>query len=122
MGFGMVCALSGIAYGAELALPPSILADLAGERDSGGEARGGAYFGFWQLSEKLNLALAAGIALPLLGLVGYVPGTSQAAMGDLSSMYALAPCALKGIALMLLWIAPVEVRVGQAPAVSGGCT
>jgi len=122
VGFGMVCALSGIAYGAELALPPSILADLAGEREAAGEARGGAYFGFWQLSEKLNLALAAGTALPLLGLAGYVPGTPQAARGDLSSMYALAPCALKGIALMLLWIAPVEVRVRQAPAVSGGCT
>lgn len=120
--FGMVCALSGIAYGAELALPPSILADVV-DRDRGaGETRpDGAYFGLWQLTEKLNLALAAGIALPILGVLGYQPGTAQPAMGQLSFMYAAAPCALKLLAVATLWFAPIETRAWAAP-VSRGTT
>jgi Na+/melibiose symporter-like transporter len=110
VAFGMVCALSGIAYGAELALPASLLADLADEDGSGPGGRQGAYFGFWQLVEKLNLALAAGLALPLLGWAGYQPGTPQAQGGDLSAMYALVPCMLKTIALWALWRAPLDRR------------
>ena len=109
LAFGLVCALSGIAYGAELALPPSLLADVV-DADAA-VARGrpdGAYFGFWQLTEKLNLALAAGIALPLLGWAGYESGQTQPRMGDLSAMYALVPCLLKTVAVGLLWRAPVD--------------
>lgn len=106
--FAIVCALSGIAYGAELALPPSLLADVAD--DSGGGAGEGVHFGFWQLTEKANLAIAAGVALPVLGLAGYQPGTPQAAMGNLSAMYALIPCLLKLGALAVLWAAPLDAR------------
>ncbi|MCW5624202.1 MAG: MFS transporter [Burkholderiales bacterium] len=114
--FGLVCALSGIAYGAELALPPSILADVV-DRDTTGADSGavgdssrpdGAYFGLWQVSEKLNLALAAGIALPVVGLLGYVPGTSQGPLGPVSFVYAAVPCVLKLIAVLALQIAPVD--------------
>ena len=68
----------------------------------------GAYFGLWQLTEKLNLALAAGIALPVLGLLGYRPGTEQVPMGRLSLIYAAVPCLLKIVAVVALWLAPVE--------------
>jgi Na+/melibiose symporter-like transporter len=119
VGFGLVCALSGIAYGAELALPPSILADIVDRDRSGGATRpDGAYFGLWQLTEKLNLAIAAGLALPALQLLGYQPGTPQAAMGKLSLVYALVPCALKLAAAGALWLAPVERRA-WSPVVSG---
>lgn len=119
LAFGLVCALSGLAYGAELALPPSILADIVDRDRAGGAARpDGAYFGMWQLTEKLNLAVAAGLALPALQLLGYVPGTSQAAMGTLSVVYALAPCLLKLVAAVALWVAPVERRAWE-PSVSG---
>jgi len=107
--FGMVCAMSGIAYGAELALPPSILADVIDrDRPTDGARTDGAYFGLWQLTEKLNLALAAGIALPVLGLLGYQPGVAQAAMGQLSFVYAAAPCVLKLLAVVTLWTAPID--------------
>ncbi len=106
--FAIVCALSGIAYGAELALPPSLLADVADASESG--AGEGVHFGFWQLTEKANLAVAAGVALPVLGLAGYQPGTPQAAMGNLSAMYALIPCLLKLGALAVLWVAPLDAR------------
>jgi glycoside/pentoside/hexuronide:cation symporter, GPH family len=120
-GFGMVCALSGIAYGAELALPPSILADVIDpERGAGARRPDGAYFGLWQLTEKLNLALAAGLALPLLGAIGYRPGTVQAAMGPLSTMYAIVPCALKLLAVAILWFAPIDRIARTDPASQGG--
>lgn len=118
--FGLVCALSGIAYGAELALPPSILADVVDRDRVAGTARpDGAYFGLWQFTEKLNLALAAGLALPVLGALGYRPGNAQAAMGTLSFMYAAFPCLLKLTALAVLWAAPIE-RLRWQPAASPG--
>jgi len=92
--FAIVCVLSGLALGADLALPPSLLADVIG-RDGRMHATG-TYFGVWTLATKLNLALAAGIALPLLGYFGYAPGARDpAAVQALALVYAAAPCVLK---------------------------
>jgi glycoside/pentoside/hexuronide:cation symporter, GPH family len=108
--FTLVCALSGIAYGAELALPPSILADVVDHDERKASARpDGSYFGLWQLTEKLNLALAAGVALPLWYALGYSPATPQPSLVNLPLMYAAIPCALKSLAVLLLWLAPLEV-------------
>ncbi len=103
--FAIVCVLSGVALGADLALPPSLLADAMDEHVPGGDdgAPGvGAYFGLWNLVTKLNLALAAGISLPLLAALGYVPGTPGGAAA-LSMAYCLIPCALKLLAMAALW-------------------
>jgi Na+/melibiose symporter-like transporter len=64
--------------------------------------------------EKLNLALAAGIALPFLSLLGYAPGAAQPAFGALSATYALLPCLIKLAAAGLLWRAPID-RAGVGP-------
>ena len=37
------------------------------------------YFGWWNWGVQMSLALAAGIALPLLAWLGYVPGQGGAA-------------------------------------------
>ena len=115
-GFAVVCVLSGLAYGAELAIPPSILADIVDNdvRGASGSRPDGAYFGLWQMVDKLNLALAAGIALPLLGWLGYQPGVLEAEQSTLSFMYALVPCAIKLGAAACLWVAPLEPRTGAA--------
>jgi Na+/melibiose symporter-like transporter len=99
--FAAICVLSGLALGADLALPPSILADVIGR---GGRMEStGAYFGVWTLATKLNLALAAGIALPLLAVLGYTPGTDDpAALRSLAFVYAIVPCALKLAAVATL--------------------
>jgi Na+/melibiose symporter-like transporter len=101
--FALICVLSGAALGADLALPPSMLADVmdADARGPGG-ATGGAYFGLWNFVTKLNLALAAGITLPLLALLGYQPG-GDGGVASLSAVYALLPVVLKLLALALLW-------------------
>ncbi|HJV25147.1 MAG TPA: MFS transporter [Aromatoleum sp.] len=95
--FAVICAASGLALGADLALPAAIAADL-GER----QGQAGACFGLWNFVAKLNLALAAGLALPLLGWLGYAPGDS-AGLAALSFTYALLPLVLKALAAMLLW-------------------
>ncbi len=101
--FAIICALSGAALGADLALPPSLLADVIDRDAQGGSAaRSGAYFGVWNFVTKMNLALAAGIALPLLSALGYVPG-EPGAEGSVSAVYALLPVALKVAAAYVLW-------------------
>lgn len=67
--FSAICVASGLALGADLALPAAIAADL-GER----QGQAGACFSVWNFVIETNLALAAGLSLPLLGALGYVPG------------------------------------------------
>ena len=95
--FAAICIASGLALGGDLALPAAIAADL-GER----QGQAGACFGVWNFVAKLNLALAAGLALPLLGVLGYVPGSGNGLMA-LTFAYALLPLAFKAVAGGLLW-------------------
>ena len=98
--FVLVCLASGLALGADLALPPAMLADIAESREATTGA--GGYFGWWNLVAKLNLALAAGIALPLLGVLGYRPGGSDGLIA-LALVYCLLPIFFKLIAATLVW-------------------
>ena len=71
---------------------------LAGVIQSNGDSgkAEGAYFGWWNFAIKLNLALAAGLALPLLGVFGYAPGVRSAdALTALVFAYCVLPCVLK---------------------------
>ena len=105
--YGAICVLSGLALGADLSLPPSLLADqIARSRGAGRSAplAAGACFGWWNFVTKANLAFAAGLALPLLALLGYTPGARDAeAVAALAGVYGFAPLALKLGAIALLW-------------------
>ena len=101
--FVLVCALSGVALGTDLALPGALLAGTIAAHGDRGQAEG-AYFGWWNFATKLNLALAAGVALPVLSALGYQPGARDAeALQTLTWAYCLLPCALKGLAATLLY-------------------
>lgn len=101
--FLAVCALSGVALGTDLALPGALLAGVVAAEGDGGQQEG-AYFGWWNFATKLNLAFAAGLALPLLDLLGYTPGTRSAAgLHTLGMAYAVLPCALKLMAAAALY-------------------
>ena len=108
VGFGTICVLSGLSLGADLALPGALLAGVIGNAGHSGQ-REGAYFGVWNWGTKMNLALAAGIALPLLEHLDYVPGTADTAgIEGLRIAYALLPCGLKLAAAALLARAPLR--------------
>jgi GPH family glycoside/pentoside/hexuronide:cation symporter len=106
-GYLLVCIASGLALGADLTLPGAMLAGLI-QRAGHGERLEGGYFGWWNFATKLNLALAAGVALPVLAWFGYTPGSQEPeALRALTLAYCLLPCVLKLGALALLqtlWI------------------
>ena len=108
MPYAMICLLSGAALGADLALPAAIAADIIPPRDHG---RAASYFGIWSLISKLVLALAAGLALPLLAAVGYVPGETTG-LTALALCYAGIPCLIKLVTagLLLGWRDSLEVN------------
>jgi glycoside/pentoside/hexuronide:cation symporter, GPH family len=102
-GYLAVCVASGLALGADLALPSAMLAGVIQRAGHSGRSEG-AYFGWWNFAIKLNLALAAGVALPLLAAFGYAPGArDDGALQALTLAYCLLPCALKLLAAALLW-------------------
>ena len=102
--FLIICALSGLALGADLALAPALLAGVIAQ--AGASGREGPYFGLWNFVTKANLALAAGLSLPLLAWAGYVPSTNGAPLAStplaLIAAYCALPCVLKLTAIVLL--------------------
>ena len=114
--FVVVCALSGLALGADLALPSAMLAGVIGQLGERGRSEG-AFFGWWNLAAKLNLALAAGVALPLLALLGYAPGARDPqALQALTAAYCLLPCLLKCAAALALYLGVIRPAAGHAPS------
>lgn len=101
--YGIICALSGSALGADLALPPAIIADrIQQQQDQGLAAR---YFAILAFLSKAALAFATGITLPLLGMLGYQPGHvgNYGVTDYLSYAYALIPSLLKAVVAIWLW-------------------
>ncbi|MDB5847162.1 MAG: transporter [Rhodoferax sp.] len=115
VAFLVVCALSGAALGTDLVLPGALLAGVIAKTGTADAAQSsgtaGAYFGWWNFATKLNLALAAGLALPLLGMFGYSPGTREpAALQALSLAYGVLPCVLKALAAAALYLLVIRPR------------
>jgi len=101
--FAIVCAASGLTLGADLALPGALLTGVIHAAGDGQRAEG-CYLGWWACMTKLNLALAAGLALPLLAVAGYTPGLRDSAgLQALAWAYGGLPCLLKLAAAATLW-------------------
>ena len=98
MAYSLICLMAGTALGADVALPPAMLADAIPEKN---RKSTGLYFGIWVLISKFALALAAGLSLPSLKLFGYVPGQFQTTAA-LTALYVCLPIVFKGIAILVL--------------------
>lgn len=101
--YALICAVSGLALGADLALPPAILSQHIHRHQT--EHYAATHYALLALLAKLSLAVASAVALPLLGMVGFIPAeeNTHTALLLLSGIYALAPCILKLLAAA--WLA-----------------
>ncbi|SCA56555.1 Major facilitator superfamily transporter [Candidatus Terasakiella magnetica] len=107
IAFGIICALTGLALGSDLSLPPSIQADCADwDRFRFNKERLATLFSYWSMATKLALGLAVGIAFPILDLFDLSSG-SPASKTALMVIYAGLPIVLKIGAVLLMWGFPL---------------
>lgn len=109
MGYGLICLFSGLALGADVALPPAIIADqLHAHNQSEYTA---SYYAILALIAKAALAAASAATLPALDAFGFVPAAGNDASGlkALSVAYALVPCLLKlaSVGMVFFFFNPV---------------
>jgi Na+/melibiose symporter-like transporter len=120
IAFLAICLASGIALGADLVVPAALLNRVIDQLGHRGRAEG-LYLGWWNLASKLNLALAAGLCLPLLSYWGYSPGTQTAeGLRALSLAYGVLPCVLKLLALAVLFVFWIQPSAQQPASRSDG--
>jgi Na+/melibiose symporter-like transporter len=110
--FAAICVATGLALGADLALPPAIQADVV-DYDTlrSRRRRAGLYFALWNMATKLALAAAVGIAFGLLDSAGFdakAEEQTETARNALVLLYAAAPIFLKSIAVMLTYGFPID--------------
>ncbi len=102
--YGLICILTGLTLGAELIIPPSILAILIDNKAQSSLASG--YYALNDFITKLSLAIASAVLLTLLEYLGFEAGKPNTAntLYDLLYLYILTPCVLKVCAIILLMI------------------
>jgi len=103
ISYGIICLLSGIALGADLALPASILADRI--NDSNSETEATQIYGVLAFLPKLAVAVCSGLAFITLDIIGFKAGAenSQSVLNGIVLLYAFVPCVIKLIAAFYLW-------------------
>ncbi|WP_370231529.1 MFS transporter [Cognatishimia sp.] len=97
LAFGIICIGSGFAAGADMLILPALFSStLARSGLQTGQA-----FGFWSFANKMTLAIAAGLVLPILDRQGFQSDTdnSPEALATLTLLYAIIPCGLKVLAI-----------------------
>jgi GPH family glycoside/pentoside/hexuronide:cation symporter len=111
--YGLLVIGSGLGFGASLALPSAIQADVIDYDELlTGLRREGRYIGLWSIAKKLAAAAGVGIGLTLLGSAGYSPNSDQpeAVIQTLRYLYALVPCLCNLIAIGIIWEFPLDAQ------------
>ena len=113
MLYAVLVIVSGMGFGASLALPSAIQADVIDYDELlTGMRREGHYIGLWSIAKKMAAAVGVGTGLAVLGNAGYVPGGDQPAtvIWSLRVLYALVPCLCNIIAILIIWAFPLNAR------------
>lgn len=102
--FGIICVASGFAAGADMLILPALFSSALARA----ELQTGQAFGIWSFVNKMSLAGAAALCLPLLDAAGFQSATqnSPEALSRLTLLYAVIPSALKLLAIFLLLFLP----------------
>ena len=112
--YGILVFLSGIGFGATLAIPSAIQADVIDYDELlTGERREGQYIGLWSISKKFAAAVGIGAGLSILGMAGYTPNAEQpaAAQMTLRVLYALVPSLCNIVAILIAFAYPISSRM-----------
>ena len=97
--FYLICFLSGMFLGADLIMPPAIIADLIFDK----EDKISTFVSLWNMVNKTALMLASSISLFILDFYNYQPGfVSNSTNLVLPIVYALIPCIIKLLVIILL--------------------
>jgi len=108
--YGILVAFSAIGYGATLALPSSMQADVIDiDEHKYGTRKEGQFVGLWAIAKKSASAIGAGAALWILGVTGYVASGEQneQTIFALKILYAAVPCIGNIIAIAIAWNYPI---------------
>jgi GPH family glycoside/pentoside/hexuronide:cation symporter len=114
--YGILIFFSGIGFGATIAIPSSMQADVIDYDELlTGERREGHYIGLWSISKKLAAALGVGLALSLLGTAGYEPNLDQPGQVILmlKILYALVPSLCNIVAIFIAMAYPISGRIHE---------
>jgi GPH family glycoside/pentoside/hexuronide:cation symporter len=109
--YGILVVASGIGFGATLALPSSLQADVIDYDEMvSGKRREGRYVGMWSVARKLSAAVGVGTGLTVLGAVGYVPNVeqSESVKWVIRSFYALIPSICNLVASVIALFYPLS--------------
>ncbi len=112
--YGVLVFLSGIGFGATLAIPSAIQADVIDYDELlTGERREGQYIGLWSISKKFAAAVGIGAGLSFLGIAGYTPNAEQpaAVQTTLRVLYALVPSLCNIVAIVIAFAYPISSRI-----------
>jgi len=114
--YGILVFFSGIGFGATIAIPSAMQADVIDYDELlAGERREGHYIGLWSITKKLAAALGVGVALSLLGSSGYEPNMpqSQEVVRMLKVLYALVPSLCNIVALVIALAFPISSGIHE---------
>jgi len=115
--YGFLTLLSGLGFGATVALPSAMQADVIDyDEYLSGRRREGQYIGIWSIARKLASALGIGLALALVGAAGYRPNLEQSdqVVLTLRIMYALLPCLCNAAAFVIAMAYPIGPKEHQS--------
>lgn len=102
--FGIICIISGLSLGADMALPTSMQADIAQKSSKSGNEITGTLFGFWAMITKFSLAFAVFISFSILELADFNSSNpSDFSLFILSITYSLLPVFFKLFAIKILF-------------------
>lgn len=113
VAFGIISAITGMGFGADVTLPPALQADVV-DYDTWRhrKQRAGLLFALCSMSSKLSLAVAVGTVFPALEMFGFTPrgDNTPDTLLIVAVIYALIPVALKIISIALVWNFPITAK------------
>jgi Na+/melibiose symporter-like transporter len=108
--YGFIQIFAGLVANAGAVLVPSMAADVI-DQDTleSGQQRGALFMALWGMADKLALAAAAGLTLPLLQLLGFNPAIDNdlAGLKALQYTYVLIPLFFLVSAAVVIWSFPI---------------